>query len=133
MASNISDYAANKLIDHITGKTTFTKPTVYIGLSTANPTNDGSGLAEPVGNGYARVATTGSTWNAAATRSTSNASAITFPEATGSWGTLTHFALFDASSGDNMLAWGQLTAPEAIDDGQIPRYSTGTLTIAYTV
>lgn len=132
MASNISNYAANKLLDHITGKTTFTKPTVWVGLSTASPLDDASGLAEPSSNGYTRAVTSGATWDAAVTRSADNASAITFPEATGSWGTLTHFALFDAFTSGNMLAWGELTSPEAIGNGQTPRYSAGALTIAYT-
>jgi hypothetical protein len=92
-----SDYTENKILDHLTGKTSFTKPTTYVGLSTADPTDDASGLAEPSGNGYARVETSGSDWDAAASGATANAAEITFPEATGSWGTVTHFALFDAA------------------------------------
>lgn len=37
-----------------------------------------------------------------------NGAAITFPQATGTWGTVTSFALFDAVTSGNMLAWDYL-------------------------
>jgi hypothetical protein len=126
---SFANYLENKVLDHITGKTSYTKPTAYIGLSTANPTDDASGLAEPSGNGYARVTTSGSDWAAAASGATSNAAAITFPEASGSWGTITHFAIFDAASDGNMLAYGALSSSETIDSGETPRFSIGELDI----
>ena len=55
-----SDYWENKILDHIFGKGSYTPPTIYVGLSTADPTDDGSGLAEPSGNGYARKQTSAS-------------------------------------------------------------------------
>lgn len=122
---SFNDYTENKVLDHITGKTSFTKPTAYIGLSTADPTDDASGLAEPSGNGYARVTTSGGDWDAASGGATANAAALTFPEASGAWGTVTHFALFDASSGGNMLCHGTLDAQRVIDAPQIPRFATG--------
>jgi len=129
MAGSFGDYAENKILDHITGKTSFTKPTAYVALSTADPTDDGSGIAEPSGNGYARVTTSGSDWNAASSGATSNATAISFPTATGSWGTITHFALYDASSGGNMLAHGDLDSSQAISTNQIARFAAGELDI----
>jgi len=126
---SFNDYTENKVLDHITGKTAFTQPTAYIGLSTASPTDDASGLAEPSGNGYTRVTTVGSDWNAASGGSVDNANALTFPEASGSWGTVTHFALFDAATNGNMLAWGTLDASRAIVSGQTPRFAAGTLVI----
>lgn len=114
------------------GKTSFTMPTVYVGLSTADPGEDASGLAEPSGNGYARVVTSGSTWNAASSGSATNAAAITFPTATGSWGTITHFATFDASSGGNMLASNALGSSQAISTNQIARFAASALTVTQT-
>lgn len=127
---SFADYLENKILDHITGKTAYTKPTAYIGLSTADPTDDASGLAEPSGNNYSRVTTSGSDWSAASSGATSNATVLTFPEASGSWGTVTHFALFDATSGGNMLAYGELTSSQSITNGKIPRFSIGELDIA---
>jgi hypothetical protein len=122
-----ADYLENKVLDHILGKTAYTMPTVYVGLSTADPLDDASGLAEPSGGGYARVATTGATWNAATAGSASNAVAITFPQATGSWGTVTHFALFDAASAGNMLASGALTTSKAVGSGDTVKFDVGQL------
>jgi len=126
---SFADYTENKILDHITGKTSFTMPTCYVGLSTADPTDDASGLAEPSGGSYARVATAGGDWNAAASGAIDNANAITFPEASASWGTLTHFALFDAAAEGNMLAHSSLTTPKAIGDGDTASFAAGELDI----
>jgi hypothetical protein len=129
MAGSFGDYTENKTLDHIVGKTSFTMPTAYVALSTADPTDDGSGMAEPSGNGYARVTTAAGDWNAASSGATSNANAITFPTATGSWGTITHFALYDAATSGNMLAHGDLSASQAISTNQIARFAVGELDI----
>lgn len=126
---SLADYSENKQIDNLTGKTQFTKPTCYVGLSTADPGEDASGLAEPSGNGYARVATAGADWNAASGGSTTNANAITFPTASGAWGTITHFALFDAATEGNMLASAALDDSEVITTNQIPRFPAGDLAV----
>ena len=129
MAGSFADYLELKILEHLVGKTSYTMPTAYVGLSTADPLDTAAGLAEPSGNGYARVATTGSTWEAAASGAIQNASAITFPTATGSWGTVTHFALFDAATSGNMLAHGALDESQAITTNQIPRFAAGALDI----
>ena len=122
---SFNDYTENKVLDHIVGKTSFTMPTAYVGLSTADPLDDASGLAEPSGNNYARVTTSGSDWDAAASGATANAAALAFPEASGAWGTVTHFALFDALSAGNMLCHGTLDASRVIVSGQTPRFAIG--------
>ena len=127
---SFSDYLETKVLDHVFGKIAYTMPTVYVGLSTADPLDDGSGLAEPVGGAYARVATTGATWNAAvagAPSSINNAAAISFPQATASWGTVTHFALFDAATGGNLLGSGALTAAKAVANGDTVKFDIGQL------
>jgi hypothetical protein len=72
-----SDYWENKILDHIFGKGNYTPPTIYVGLSTTDPTDDGSGLTEPSGNGYTRVQTFASDWNAASNSTLDNSSDIT--------------------------------------------------------
>ncbi len=124
---SFTDYWENEILDHIFGKGSYTPPTIYVGLSTADPLDDASGLAEPSGNGYARVQTSASDWNAASGGSLDNANAITFAQATGNWGTITHFALFDAATGGNMLAHGALNPPKAIDSSDTARFEAGDL------
>jgi hypothetical protein len=126
---SFADYAENKILDHIVGKTAFTMPTAYVGLSTADPKDDGSGLAEPSGGSYARVQTAGADWAAASGGANSNANAITFPQATGSWGTVTHFALFDAATNGNMLGHGQLAVSKTVGSGDTARFAAGELDI----
>ena len=127
---SFADYWENEILDHIFGKANYTPPTIHVGLSTEAPIDDGSGLAEPSGNAYARVQTSSSDWNAASAGSLDNANDITFPEATGSWGTITHFALFDAATGGNMLAHGELSQSKAIGSGDTAKFTAGDLDIS---
>lgn len=127
---SFSDNWENKILDHIFGKGSYTPPTIYAGLSTANPLDNGSGLAEPSGSGYARVATSSASWTTASSGSLSNASDITFPQATGSWGTVTHFALFDAASAGNMLAHGALSQSKTITSGDTAKFAAGDLDVS---
>lgn len=129
MTGTISDYLELKLLDHILKTAPFTVPThIYIALSTADPTDDGSGLAEP-SDGYARVVC--DVWDAAASRATENTNEVAFPEATGVWGTITHWAAFDAITGGNMLAHGELTTSKVIGTGDNARFLIGDLDISF--
>jgi len=127
---SFSNYWENKILDHIFGKASYTPPTIYVGLSIADPLDDASGLAEPTGNGYTRVATLASDWTAASGGTINNANTITFAEATGSWGTITHFALFDAATSGNMLAHGTLFQSKAINSGDTAKFDVGALDIS---
>jgi hypothetical protein len=102
----------------------------WVGLSTADPGDDGATLAEPVGNGYARVAVTAATWDAASGGTKSNGVAITFPEATGAgWSTVTHLCIFDALSSGHLLFSIALTDGVAVTAGKVPRFAAGALDI----
>lgn len=105
-------------------------PTVYVGLFTAAPTDAGGGT-EVTGGSYARKSTAAADWNAASGNpaSASNANAITFVTATGSWGTVTHFGLFDAATTGNLLRWAALTASKTIGSGDTASFAAGALTI----
>jgi len=129
---SFSNYAEAKILDHIVGKTSFTMPTAYIALCTADPTEAGTGasITEVAdANAYARVTTAGSDWDAAAAGATANAAAIEFTEASGSWGTVTHFAILDSAThgAGNMLAYGALTASKAVTDGDTVIFAIGDL------
>jgi len=126
---SFSDYWELQLLNLTVGKAAVSTPTVYVALSTADPLDAGSGMAEPSGNNYTRVTTSGASWNAAASGAIDNAAALTFPEASGDWGTITHFALFDALSGGNMLGHGSLSAPKVVENGDTPRFAAGDLDI----
>lgn len=123
-----TNYLENAVINHILRNTPLSSPSaVYVGLSTANPGEDGSGLAEPVGNGYVRRAVT---FGAPADGTTSNTNTLSFAASGGNWGTITHFALFDAASGGNMLYQTSLTASRTINDTDSAEFAVGTLTVS---
>ena len=126
---SFADFWEDEVLDHLFGKGVYNPPTIWVGLSTADPLDDESGLAEPSGNNYARVETSGSDWDAASGGATANATAITFPAASGSWGTVTHICLFDASSAGNLLASVALDSSQAVTTDQIPRFSAGEIDV----
>ena len=118
---SLSDYAELELLDHVFNAAYSSVATVYIGLSTADPLDDASGLAEPVGNNYAREAIT---FGAAASRRVTQSGAVTFNLASGPWGTLSHWALFDTDTGGQMLAHGSLAASKSVVAGNTPSIDT---------
>jgi len=125
--SAMSDYLENEILDHILGTGAYTAPTtVYVGLSTATLADDASGT-ELSGNGYARQS---ATFNAAASGTADNSAAIEFPAATASWGTVSHFGIYDAASSGNLLIHGAFTAAKLIDSGDILKISAGDLDIS---
>jgi len=127
-----SDYLETKILDHIFNKLAYTAPAnLFIGLSTADPLDGGTGLAEPVGNGYARVSTAAADWNSATSGAakTDNANAITFPQASGSWGTVTHFIISDALSGGNILFSGTVSPSQTISTNNTPNFPAGSLSV----
>ena len=106
---------------------------LFVGLSTTTPTEAAGNFTEPVGNGYARVSMTrnGTNWAVAAGAAPAiadNAVTITFPAAAGgSWGTVTHFGLFSASSAGTLYFWGLLATAKLINDGDTASFAVGTL------
>ena len=109
--SAMSDYLENEILDHILGTGAYTMPTtVYVGLSTGSFADDNSGT-ELSGSGYARQS---ASFNAAASGTADNSAAIEFPAATASWGTVSHFGIFDALTAGNLLIHGSFTTAKAI-------------------
>lgn len=101
-----------------------TRPTSwYLGLFTSNP-GEGGGT-EISGNGYTRKAVTFTVTGDTAT----NSGAVEFDVATGSWGTISHVAVFDASSGGAQIAYAALTTAKAIDTGDVLRFPVGDVDI----
>lgn len=130
--AGFTDTIENAVLNHIFGKTAYTAPaTYYIGLSTANPGEGGSLAGEPAGGSYVRVAVTNNTTNFpnALDGSKANGVKIEFPEATGVWGAITHFFLADALTGGNVIAYGSLLTPKAIENGDVFYFDVGDLVI----
>lgn len=136
--SAMSDYLEVALANHVLGAQVYSKPgTVYIALFTGSPSDGGGGSEVGSYNtGYARASVTNNATNwpnaNATTGVKSNGTIFNFPTATGDWGTVTHFAIFDASSGGYMLYYGALSASRIINAGDTARFSAGDLTVTLT-
>jgi len=125
--SAISNYLENALINATLRNTTYTSPsTVYAGLFTSDPTDAGSGT-EVSGGSYARKAITFAAPSNGVT--TNSAAACEFDQATGSWGTITHFGIFDALTSGNLLYHGALTTSKTIASGDVFKFSTSSVSV----
>lgn len=104
--------------------------TWYVALFTAAPTDAGGGT-EVNGGGYARVAVPNDDahWDllhgaadanadgVADDATVVNAAAIQYPDATGDWGQVTHWGLYDAATGGNLWIYAPLDQPVTIPAG----------------
>ena len=124
--SEMSNYLENALINHTLRNSALSAPSaVYVSLHTATPDEDASG-SELSGSAYARQAATfASPSNGVSTTSGD----INFPQATGSWGTVSHIGIWDASSSGNMLYYTALDASKTIATGDILKIAAGSLTV----
>ena len=122
----MSNYLENALINATLRNTSYTSPsTVYVALFTSDPTDAGSGT-ECTGGAYVRQS---ATFGAPSDGASSISADVEFPQATGSWGTLTHFGIFDASSSGNLLYHGALTASKTIATGDVIKITSSNLTV----
>lgn len=129
-----SDYLEPLLLNLVLGAVAFSPPgTVYVSLHTADPTDAGSGT-EVSGNGYARAAVTNNTTNwpnstqSGGTTTKQNGTSIAFPTVTGAgWSIVSHFAVWDAVSGGNMLLSGSLNSNLTVSAGAGPSFPAGSL------
>lgn len=128
----LSTYLRTKLADHVFRQTPYTPPaTIYVSLHTANPTPVGTN--EVAGSGYGRsaVPATALFWLEAAGVVTNNV-LITFPAPVGSWGTISHFGLWDSTTGGNLLVYGALTAAKAVDEENGVVFPVSYLTVTFS-
>jgi hypothetical protein len=122
---SFSNYLENKVLGHVFGGTAYTAAsTLYLGLHTSNPNEDDSGT-EVSGTSYVRQTAAFTVTDNTA----SNTSAIEFPTAGGSWGTITHVGVYDASSNGNLLAYAALSASKTIETSDVFRVPAGDLDI----
>ncbi len=124
--AEMSNYLENALINVTLRATAYTAPTtVYVALYTSDPTDADTGT-EVSGTSYARQAVTfGAPSNGAST----NSAAVEFPQAGGSWGTVSYIGIRDASTAGNLLYHTALDASKTIATGDVFRIATGSLSV----
>ena len=133
--AGLTNYLEDKIMNHVFGSTTFTKPTnYYVGLLTATP-SDSAGGTEVTGGSYARQVCAFSI-TGTGTAQAANTSAITFPTATADWGIVGWVGIYDALASGNLVAYQNLqksdfstTTTKTINDGDIFKFNAETIKI----
>lgn len=141
--SAASDYTELNLLKAITGQAAFPAPGLtWVALHTAAPTEDGTVTNEvstaawpayvrrnvedggAVGSGWSAVVTAGTT------KQTKNTNILTFSTNNGAATvTVTHWSVWDASSGGNMVLSKSLTVPVNILVNEIFVFDINSLTL----
>ena len=133
--SAASDYLENRLLDHVLKVASFTQPTtLHLGLFKNTSGSAAANLEAGIltdeistsGTAYARKSVA---FGAASSGTSATNATVTFDTATAQWGTVTHIAVLDASTGGNVLFWGAVTVSKLIDTGDTFQVSSGNLTI----
>ena len=106
--ASLTDFLETALVEHVLLNTSYTSPaTVYLALFTTS-TTDAAGGTEVSGGSYAREAVTFTAGTAGVAASDTDVT-FTMPACT-----VTHAALFDASTAGNMLMHAPLSAPKTL-------------------
>lgn len=124
--AEFSNYLEDKLLNHVLRNTSYTSPTtVYVGLYTTNP-GEGNTGSELSGSNYARQPLSVTTSSGGIVTSSAD---VTFPQATGNWGTISHIGLLDAITSGNLLMYTALNTSKVIETDDILKISSGNLSI----
>ena len=125
-----SAYLEQQLLNHVLRNTSYTSPTtIYLALFTSNPDEDASGT-EVSGGSYAReVITFDAPVSESPGYSCVNSSLITFTTPTASWGTVSHWGIFDALSSGNMLYYAAFDTSRSVSSGDDVEVPAGTLKV----
>lgn len=130
--SGFSNHTAQALINATLRGIAYSTPLVanlHLALFTADPTDANLTANEVSAAWYARQAT--GSWSAPTTGGvTNNLSAIQFPAVTGAPVTVTHYGIYDAASGGNLLYSNALLASRTLAINDILTFDVAALTLS---
>lgn len=119
---SISNYAENKILDHV-GGTSWTAPsTVYVKLHIGDPGEDGTT------NGAANTTRQAVSWSAAASGSKSSSATVSWSSVPSSE-TYSHWSLWDAATAGNCLWSGAFASSAAVTAGDTFQMTSLTLSL----
>lgn len=135
----LTTYGAQQALKSLFGGGNATPATLYFGLSTSTIAIDGTGITEPSSaNAYARVAMTNNGTNFTVTTiatasgggaQVQNATPISFPQSTASWGTVTYWFASDSLSGGNIVSYGALSSSQTVGASNTVSFAANALTL----
>jgi hypothetical protein len=130
---NFSSYFQEQIADFMIGVAVDAPPVgLLLALSTANPLDDGSGIAEPIGLGYARQAILFNAYgsvNGVGTTMTGPTVDKIFTAVGGAWNIITHWAIFRSDGGGEMMWHGAVSVPKNIQTGDSFVCNLGSLSL----
>lgn len=120
---SISNYAELKILDHLTGTTSWTAPSsVYVQLHTGDPGETG---ASNVATETTRKV---SSFSAASSGAISSSATLEWTNVAATE-TITHWSLWDASTAGNCLWYGALSASASMVAGDTLQITSLTMTL----
>jgi len=133
--TDFSGYSENEIAEWLFKNTDMpvSPSNVYVSLHTADEGENPDGTNEVSAADYDRASTAPADWTIGGTDGPTvaeNANNISFGDPTNNWGTITHFALWDASTGGNpLIKTVQLGSSKTVDaDTDELFFSAGDLT-----
>ena len=128
-------WSKNYIQDYLFGSVSFSPPTnYYVALSTTTISSSGSNMTEPTAANYARVILPNSKsyFTNSSSGSIYNSGSITFPQSSGSWGTIVDIALTSASTSGSVWFYTTLPVPKIVQDATIISFSASAITWTQT-
>lgn len=132
--SAMTDFLEAKIGDSLFNDDAWTIPSTNVALLTAAAGESTSGTEVSNSNAYVRVLVNndGSTtpkWSTYTAGTYDNVEDITWPTATGNWGTVSDFKIADSitHSGGNDLIYGVLTSSKVVDNNDTFKFAAGDL------
>jgi hypothetical protein len=130
---SLTDVAENALLNHICSTAYTASATLFVALCLSDPTDTATtlvGVEIPNANLYARTAIT---FSAAASRQVIQSGPVTFPQANGAWGTVTHWAIVTSGTYNTgtTLAHGAFTAGFTPVNGSTPTIPTSEIKVQF--
>jgi hypothetical protein len=132
---SLTNYARNKMNDHLFGGISFTPPTnFWMALSTTNISVSGSNVSEPVGAGYARVLIPNdkSHFSYSTSGCLTVSGSTVYAISSGSFGTVLDIAFFDALSSGSAWMFSSLPSPYIVQNNTVVSFDANTINISQT-
>jgi len=131
---SLTDYAELELLDHIFNVAYSSETTVYLALCTADPTDAATGASCNEcanANNYSRKAIA---FGTATARKITQDAIVQYDQASGAWGTATHWCIIDVVTygSGNALAHGAFNEGKAIVNNNTPSVASGQVYVEYS-
>ena len=131
--SALSDHMEQQLINCTLRGGTYTGSAVYVALHQADPTDEGLTNTEVTDSGYARqvahTATPSDGFTSPVNGVTTNTKIVQYPAIIDATIIVTHWALWDAPTGGNLVLHEAMTNPKTLDATDVMSFPVGSISV----